>query len=167
MRKLLAAFILCTLLPVWAVAECPPCDVPTGYENGIHNMTQLFVVVEGWEEEVEVMEQGPYEYCCCCFTTDYYSVMRPTEPIENQDCDGYNEDCMLRGNSLIWITETAALDNLQNRDDEGELSADSTYVTPWTRLEVSCNGSPWIVCPGSTYYGSAVLIFLPDCFDCP
>jgi hypothetical protein len=58
MRRLLAAFILCTLLPVWAVAECPLCDVPTGYENGIHNMTQLFVVVEGWEEEVEVMEQA-------------------------------------------------------------------------------------------------------------
>lgn len=167
MKKWILALVALTIVPSLAAAECPPCDVPTGYENGIHNMTQLTIVVEEWEEEIEEEQPAPYEYCCCCFTTNVYYELRPTDPIDDQDCDGYNPNCKIRGNSCVWITETEALDDLENRDEEGNLSGESDYRIPWTRIEVSCEGSPWLVCPGSTNYGSAVLIFIPDCFECP
>jgi len=173
LKKLLVLFSACAgviiiLAPYCVYASCPACEVPTGYEDGIHNLPQLAVEVDMWKDDVMNWPMlAPNEYCCCCFTNNYYSELRPDEPIDGYDCDGVNPDCRIRGNSCVWVTETVALDDLENEDSNGDLSGTSQAVIPWTRLEVACSGGAWVPCPGTTQYQAAIAIFIPDCFDCP
>lgn len=149
-----------------AFADCPPCAVPQGYEDGIHNSTQLNIVVTGWEGGITY---EPNEICCCCFTTNWFERYEPSDAIPNRDCDGPNPNCRFRVNSLIWDTETVALPNgINSRDEEDMLEwYTKDDLVAWTREEVSCFGGAWFPCPDTTVYEDGPEIFVPECDDCP